>query len=82
MQQVAQKVATDGATEKLAGVIGPKEKPELRACGDAIKDAGGAIKDVAVDVAQEALALSQQNHDNSSCKVQTLMQQFSQVAKP
>ena len=81
MQQVAQKVATDGATEKLAGVIGPKEKPGiLERAGDAIKDAGGAIKDVAVDVAQEALAPEPaKSRQLLMQELQTLMQQFSQV---
>ena len=81
MKDVAQQVAQSGVSAHLAQEIGPKDKPGLLECaGDAVKDAGGALKDVALDVAQEALAPEpEKSRQMLMQELQTLMQQFSQV---
>ena len=81
MKDVEQKVAQSGVAEKLASEIGPKDKPGiLERAGDAVKDAGGAVKDVILDVAQEALAPEpEKSRQMLMQELQTLMQQFSQV---
>jgi hypothetical protein len=81
MKDVEQQVAQSGVSAHLAQEIGPKDKPGLlERAGDVVKDAGGALKDVALDVAQEALAPEpEKSRQMLMQELQTLMQQFSQV---
>ena len=81
MKDVAQSVADSGATQKLAQELTPQEKTGiLERASEAVKDAGGVMKDAVLDVAQEALAPEpEKSRQMLMQELQTLMQQFSQV---